>query len=161
MESFNQLMKKYEPMIWKIIQTLHIYKNKEEFYQIGLIALWEANKRFDAKKGNITGYAYTYIRGKIQSEMTRMNHYKEHMVFPKTEFWNLIKDGENIPLETESILSLCKDLTMNQKKWVLYTLHDDFTTIEIARKEKVSLSAVKDWKKGAKEKLRKILKNDD
>ncbi|MDP4171531.1 MAG: sigma factor, partial [Bacillota bacterium] len=63
MESFEELSEQYTPMIHKIMNTLHIFKNKEEFYQLGLIALWEANERFDPQKGSFTTFAYSYIKG--------------------------------------------------------------------------------------------------
>jgi hypothetical protein len=33
LESFEQLTKQYTPMIHKIINSLHIYKNRDEFFQ--------------------------------------------------------------------------------------------------------------------------------
>ncbi|WP_389361696.1 sigma-70 family RNA polymerase sigma factor [Cytobacillus spartinae] len=157
MESFEQLIEQYEAMVWKIIHSLHIYKNVEEFYQTGLIALWEASARFDHEKGSFTSYAYTYIKGKILSEMTRTNKHENQNVYPKEEFWELIEDSKVTPsLEAELILSLCEDLTPNQKKWVLYTAIADFSLNDIAKLEKVSPSAVKAWRKGAQEKLKDL-----
>ena len=54
----------------------------------------------------------------------------------------------------EFILSFCDGLTENQKKWVLYTVIDDLSVKEIAEKENVSVSAVKAWRRGAKQKLK-------
>lgn len=47
-------------MIYQIIRSLHIYKNEEEFYQIGLIGLWEAQQRFDEQKGRFFNFAYSF-----------------------------------------------------------------------------------------------------
>ncbi|WP_026575841.1 sigma-70 family RNA polymerase sigma factor [Bacillus sp. UNC438CL73TsuS30] len=155
MESFEELVVQYSPMIHKIIHTLHIYKNWDEFYQHGLIALWEASNRFDPEKGNFTTYAYNYIRGFLLLELTKAHKYEENCVCPKEEFW---ETAEGIvidyPLETETILSVCTTLTPNQRKWVLYTALYDLSIKEIAIKEKVSMSAVKSWRAGAREKLR-------
>lgn len=155
MDSFEQLVKQYEPMIHKIIRLLHIYKNEDEFFQIGAIALWEASVRFDVEKGNFTSYAFSYIKGKILTELTKARVQEERSIYPKEEFWELIEDEYcEQPFELKQILTYCESLTENQKKWVLYTVFDGLSITEIARKEGVSPSAVKAWRKGAKERLR-------
>ncbi|MBU8881121.1 sigma-70 family RNA polymerase sigma factor [Bacillus sp. FJAT-29790] len=155
MESFEQLAKQYEPMIHKVMRTLHIYKNQEEFFQLGLIALWDAKKRFNQEKGSFTNYAYSYIKGRLLTEMTKSNKYQERSVYPKEEFWEVIEDPcVEVPFEVKLLLTYCDQLTENQTKWVLYTCVEDLTVKEIAEKENVSMSAVKAWRKGAKEKLR-------
>ncbi|WP_374934005.1 sigma factor [Neobacillus driksii] len=63
MESFDELVVQYQPMIHKIIQSLHIYKDEDEFCQTGLIGLWEAAQSFDERKGCFSNYAYTYMKG--------------------------------------------------------------------------------------------------
>ncbi|MFB3163846.1 sigma factor [Neobacillus sp. 179-J 1A1 HS] len=62
-ESFDELVVQYQPMIHKIIQSLHIYKDEDEFCQTGLIGLWEAAQSFDERKGCFSNYAYTYMKG--------------------------------------------------------------------------------------------------
>ncbi|AIE61405.1 sigma-70 family RNA polymerase sigma factor [Bacillus methanolicus] len=160
MESFEQLARQYEPMIHKLIFTANIYKNKEEFFQLGLISLWEASQRFNPEKGNFTNYAYTYIKGKFMTELTKANKHEERNIYPKEEFWEFIVDPiTEDPFEVNFLLSYCEPLTPNQTKWVLYTFLDGLTIKEIAEKENVSVSAVKSWRKGAKEKLRESLKS--
>ncbi|MBP3039935.1 sigma-70 family RNA polymerase sigma factor [Bacillaceae bacterium Marseille-Q3522] len=158
MESFEQLVKQYEPMLFRIMHSLHIYKNKEEFYQLGLISLWEARQRFDSAKGSFTNYAYTYIKGKFLTEMTKTNRYEERCFYPKEEFWDIIED-DALPshLQHTILLSYCQGLTNNQKKWLLYTFLEDLSVKDIAEKEGVSVSTVKLWRKGAKEKLKQRL----
>jgi RNA polymerase sigma factor (sigma-70 family) len=156
MEKFEQLSAQYEPMLYKIIHSLHIYKNWEEFHQIGLIGLWEASQRYDPTKGTFTNYAYTFIKGKILTEMTKSKLHEERNVYPKDEFWELVEDPHSdLPLAENLLLSYCNNLTKNQSKWLLYTVINNLTVKEIAKKERVSISAVKAWRVGAREKLRK------
>ncbi|MCM2535923.1 sigma-70 family RNA polymerase sigma factor [Neobacillus pocheonensis] len=160
MESFEQLAQQYKPMIHKIINSLHIYKNIEEFYQHGLIALWESSRGFDPAKGNFTNYAYTYIKGFLQQELSKANKDEERSIYPQEEFWETVEDlFSEIPLEEEILLSYCPTLTENQRKWVMYTALRDFSIKEIAGIEKVSLSAVKNWRAGAREKMKGMVKN--
>ncbi|WNS75190.1 sigma-70 family RNA polymerase sigma factor [Bacillus sp. DTU_2020_1000418_1_SI_GHA_SEK_038] len=157
MESFEQVTDQYTPMIYKIISSLSIYTNKDEFFQVGLIALWEAYERFDAEKGIFTSFAYAYIRGRLQTEMTRMNRHADKTVHVQEKFLEDIEDDFNFcTMDEDILLSYCQagKLTENQTKWVLYTFLKELTVSEIAAIEQVSLSAVKNWRTGAKEKLR-------
>ena len=159
LESFEQLAQQYKPMIHKIINSLHIYKNKEQFYQHGLIALWEASRGFDPAKGNFTNYAYTYIKGFLQQELSKENKDKERSIYPQEEFWETIEDlFSEVPLEEEILLSYCSTLTENQRKWVMYSVLCDLSIKEIAEMEKVSVSAVKNWRAGAREKIKRMVK---
>ncbi|MBS4212705.1 sigma-70 family RNA polymerase sigma factor [Neobacillus rhizophilus] len=160
MESFEQLAEQYQPMIHKIIYSLHLYTNKEEFYQHGLIALWEASQRFNPEKGNFTNYAYTFIRCRLLEELGKMARANERYVCKEGEFWGTVPDWQpNRTLENEILLSYCEVLTPHQQKWLLYTIHDGLSVKEIAEKEKVSVSAVKQWRMGARGKLREQVKN--
>ncbi|MCM3693225.1 sigma-70 family RNA polymerase sigma factor [Neobacillus niacini] len=162
MESFDELVVQYQPMIHKIMHSLHIYKNQQEFYQTGLIALWEAAQSFDERKGNFSNYAYTSIKGKMLSEMTRTNLYMERNIVPqKEEFWDRI-EGQESPLflEKETIQSYCDGLTEREATWVIESYINERSTKEIAERQRVTLSAVKQWKLGALRKLKeKVVKN--
>ncbi|MBA4538634.1 sigma-70 family RNA polymerase sigma factor [Bacillus aquiflavi] len=150
MDSFDQLVKQYSPMIHKIIKSLHIYKNREEYYQIGLIALWDAAIRFDHKKGRFISYAYMYIRGRIMTELTKSCKGEEISFYPKEEFWDSIIDfSPKDPLELEVLLSYCTGLTLKQRKWVIYTFYFGLRQTEIALIEQISISAVKQYRKAA------------
>ncbi|WP_225313485.1 sigma-70 family RNA polymerase sigma factor [Bacillus sp. FJAT-29937] len=122
------------------------------------MALWEAYERFDPEKGFFSSFAYPYIRGRMQTEMTRRNRHIERVAPVDEEFWNYIEDESNYcSMDEDILLSYCQNgkLTENQTKWVLYTFLKELTVSEIAAIEHVSLSAVKNWRTGAKEKLRK------
>jgi RNA polymerase sigma factor (sigma-70 family) len=157
LESFEKLADHYEPMIHHIMHALHIYKNKDEYYQHGLIALWEASRRFDPAKGHFAAYAYNYIKGRLLIEMSKSVKESEQMIYPKEEFWeNAVDRTMEYPFEEHTLLSYCHLLTPNQRKWFLLTLLEDLSIKEIAGIEQVSISAVKSWRKGAREKLKVI-----
>jgi RNA polymerase sigma factor (sigma-70 family) len=161
-ESFDELVVHYQPMITKIIKSLHIYKNHQEFYQTGLIALWEAAQSFDERKGSFSNYAYTSIKGKMLSEMTQNNRYMERNILPQQEeFWDGI-EGQESPhfLEKETLQSYCDGLTKREATWVMESFINERSIKEIAERECVTLSAVKQWKLGALRKLKeKVIKN--
>lgn len=164
MESFDQVSRQYAPMIHKIIHSLHIYKNKDEFYQHGLIGLWEAYSKFDPQKGTFSSYAYPYIKGRLLTELKAASHLDGITTNAEEEFWLGIADeGAFCPFEEETLLAYCRraELTQNQTKWVLYHCLKGFETRQIAAIENVSLSSVKSWRAGAKEKLRHAARADD
>lgn len=157
MESFDQLAAQYHAMIYKIIHSLHIFKNVDEFFQIGLIALWEASQAYDPAKGDFTNYAYKFIKGRMLSEIERTAKLAEHYVLPKEEYWETAGAETEVPLcEYDLLLSHCEGLTKNQIKWVKYTFINDLSINQIAACEHVSPSAVKLWRQGALGKLRKL-----
>jgi len=140
-------------MIHKIILTLGIYKNREEFYQTGLIALWQAAERYDQERGPFSSFAYSYIKGHLQTEMTKTNKYDEHYVAVDDESWDIIPDSAcRLPFEWADLD--CEGLTEKEKKWLVYTVIHGLSVKEIATLEKVSQSAVKLWRSGARNKLK-------
>lgn len=155
MESFDQLAAQFDQMIHKIMWSLRIYKNKEEFYQTALIALWEASRNFDSSKGNFPTYAYRCMKGRLQTEMTDKNIQHQRSVYPEEEFWELIENKENEePFEREQILTYCQGLSERETKWVLAEFVEGLSTDQLARREHVSISAVKHWRVNAMKKLR-------
>jgi RNA polymerase sigma factor (sigma-70 family) len=135
---------------------LHIYKNQQEFYQTGLIALWEASQTFEERKGTFSNYAYTSIKGKMLSEMTQNNHYKEKNILPpEEEFWERIEGQDSsLFLEKETIQTYCEGLTEKEATWVMESYINQLSIKEIAESKNVSISAVKQWKLGALRKLK-------
>jgi len=161
MEEFQTVFKKYEAMIHHIIRSLRIYKNYDEFFQIGVIALWEAKTRFDSKKGSFTSFAYMTVKGKLLTELKKSATIDERYHYPKEEFWDIqLDEASTVPLEIETLLTYCEGLTANQKKWVVATFYLGMNSAELAANEKVSPSAVKKWKRGAMEKMKQKFHRD-
>ncbi|MDQ0218116.1 sigma-70 family RNA polymerase sigma factor [Peribacillus cavernae] len=157
MDDFSKLADQYTPMIHHIIKSLSIYKNKEEFFQVGLIGLWEAQSKFDPTKGKFLSYAYGNVKGRILNELK-----KEHLLetrntpleFESNDFGEEIPIRDE-PLQPERLQSYCEGLTKNQSKWVMLTFQEDKSLTEIAEQLGVSVAAVKSWRQSALKKLRK------
>lgn len=155
METFEQLSDQYEQMIYKIIHLLHIYKNQDDFFQEGLVALWEASNNYNPSKGYFGRYAYVYITGKIKDELRREKRREDRNIHAGDEFWENIKEPVTLdPFGDVPFPTIICSLTDNQRKWLNYTYFDHLKTREIAEKEQVSISTVKAWKAGVRMKLR-------
>ncbi|MBM7606313.1 DNA-directed RNA polymerase [Metabacillus crassostreae] len=160
---FVELHQQFEPMIFHIIKRLSIYKNKQEFYQIGCIALWEASRRFDKEKGEFKSYAYSYIIGRMKSALTedRMKQEKEELCEDFSTKEEMSHDDFSAILSESELEEISALLTVNQCKWLkAYCLYG-FTPSEIAHDEGVSVSAVKSWRRDTLVKLRKHFYNRD
>lgn len=155
MESFEELARQFEPMIHNIMNTLHIYKNKDEYYQVGLIGLWNAMKNFDMERGNFSSFAYLNIKGYMLNELGKNHKLEEKTILPKEEYWETAEGGYSQQLlEYELLLSYCEKLTEKEKKWVIAACLNGYSVKEIAERENVSVSTVKQWRSNAKKKLR-------
>ncbi|KON86007.1 hypothetical protein AF332_03720 [Sporosarcina globispora] len=161
MESFEQAAEQYEPMIHQIIRSLSIYKNQEEYFQIGLIRLWEVWNQFDPAKGNFLTFAYSAVKQKMIDELRKSSLQKNSTVTQDEKFWSSAEAPyKDRPLEDAQLLSYCDGLTKNQTIWVISSFLYDLSTSQIAEQHGVSVSAVKDWKKGALAKLRTSLQQE-
>ncbi|WP_299093732.1 sigma-70 family RNA polymerase sigma factor [uncultured Metabacillus sp.] len=156
-KKFEELHDQYKPMIFYIMRNLSIYKNEQEFYQIGCIALWEAAQRFNEEKGHFQSYVYAYISGRMKTALTRERRRMDKECQLEQD-GNLEDAGESdfIPMLINSVIDdISALLTANQSKWLkAYCLYGKMPA-DIAKEEGVSVSAVKSWRRDAIAKLKK------
>ncbi|MBA9028477.1 MULTISPECIES: sigma-70 family RNA polymerase sigma factor [Bacillaceae] len=160
MEKFTEMAEQFRPMIYSIIQSLSIYKNKEEFYQIGLIALWEAQSKFDPDHGALfSTYAYKVIKGKLLNALRKNVRIDD--TCKVTDISEMAEDPAlsscDLLLESEYLSCYCENLTVSQKRWVIGTFQYQLSISEMAELYGVSNSAVKSWRKSAIKKLQNNL----
>ncbi|KKI93226.1 hypothetical protein WQ54_05130 [Bacillus sp. SA1-12] len=155
---FEELLEQYKPMIYYIIRKLAIYKNEQEFYQIGCIALWEAAQRFNKEKGEFRSYVYSFISGRMKTALSKeWNKWNNECQFGNDGYLE-VDTGEcdYTPLLTSSVFdSIATLLTENQSKWLkAYCLYEKLPA-DIAKEEGVSVHAVKAWRRDTIAKLKK------
>lgn len=158
-KNYEQLVEEFTPMIHHMMKKLAIYKDKQEFFQIGLISIWETRRNFNKEKGKYSNYLYRHMQGRFLDELKRRTREAERNDYPREAFWTMIESPVLYREEEEYIKGLCDELTEGETKWVIATFVHQLTVKEIAKKEQVSLSAVKWWRKGAKEKLKQTLRS--
>ncbi|MEC1771892.1 sigma-70 family RNA polymerase sigma factor [Schinkia azotoformans] len=156
-KSIEDILLQFEPMVKKQMLSLQIYKNQEEFFQIGLIGLWEAHQRFNPEKGVFPAFAQMTVRGKMLSHLRKETTFEAHHTGLSEEMFDVIAMPEHEdPLERENILSYCKGLSDKQLTWVMQGIFENKKPKEIAENEGVPVDRVKSWRREA---LKKILKN--
>ncbi len=85
------VLKKYTPMIYKIMAQLHIRQNTEDFFSEGICALYEAYLKYEKEKGDFSPYAYANIRGRLLNLIQ-----KEERMMPKEKITALEFCPQNI-----------------------------------------------------------------
>lgn len=149
---FEQIAAEYANLIHVIMHRMHIYKNKDEFYQIGLIALWEASEKFDPAKGAFSNYAYTTIKGRMLQHLKKERGWDDTAIYPDEFYWDNL-ESETRLLEMEEVLSHFYGLTELQKKWVILHFYHGLSNRDIADMEGVPIRKVQAWKERAMQKV--------
>ena len=146
---FEQLAQQYNPMIHRIMNKLHIYKNKEDFHQVGLIALWEAHTRFDASKGDFAPYAYSYIQGRLKNALTKDAAFSDGTVLSgQSDLFEGV-DPEPTP-ESAALVQLCGEgLDGRAEEWFRLSVMKGLSNPDIARRCGVTPAAVRKWQQAA------------
>lgn len=156
-KSIEEILLQFEPMVKKQILSLQVFKGQEEFYQIGLIGLWEAYQRFDPEKGPFPAFAQKTVRGRMLQHMKELARFEQRYTVVSDEVLEFIEDtGSGVLLEREIILSYCDGLSERQLAWVNHAIIENKKLREISKIEGVPANHIKSWRREA---LRKMLKN--
>ncbi|KAA0547115.1 sigma-70 family RNA polymerase sigma factor [Bacillus sp. BGMRC 2118] len=155
--SFQEVLDREEWVVHYCIKRLNIFKNKDEFYQEGLIALWEAYQRYDSTKGStFRTFAYHTVRGKMLTCLRKSSKNDNNQATLTDELIEVTADPHIVPvLETETLSLYCEGLTHDQKKWVFLHFFEGRGQKEIANMEQVGHETVKSWRRYALQKIRK------
>ncbi|MEH7383223.1 sigma-70 family RNA polymerase sigma factor [Bacillus sp. JJ1533] len=154
---FEELAEQYKPLIFQVIKRLRLYGDKETFYQIGLIGLWEASTRFNPKKGvEFSTFAFSTIRGKLLDHLKREARYQEYCQPSGEQLFMKLADCSEV-YSVDLIEEYGKGLTDNQVKWIQGRIMEDKSYKEIAAEHGVTVESVKSWGRQAVKKLRGVM----
>lgn len=154
-KDFNEVAEQFSPMIHHIIHKLRIRDPHKDFYQEGLLALWEAVQNYKEEKGKLSSYIYFIVRNRLVSKMR-----KDNRVAEKDEEFALLLEGEAVCYDASFTIDpyfykeIVVTLTGNQRKWFDDYVLRDLSIKDIAEREGTTTNAVKNWGRHAKEKLR-------
>lgn len=160
--SFEELVEVHRPLILHILKTLHIYKDHDNYYQVGLVGLWEAQSRYNSEKGAFSTFAFSIIRGRVLSSLTKENQfYTRFLPTEHDEQLDSSEESSELNLEEDILTTYCLDLTENQRKWIIGKIIQDKKIKDIALEHSVTEDAVKTWRREALKKLRKTVAGMD
>lgn len=151
---FEQLVELYHPLVLKVIQSLHIYKDHEVFYQVGLIGLWEAQTRFIPEKGSFSTFAFSTMKGRILDSLKKDTRFYERHQTVDSEELDIADVNASTDIDDDILETYCVGLSENQRKWVRGKIIEDKKLKDIANEFGVTEQAVKSWGREALKKLR-------
>ncbi|MFD1031289.1 sigma-70 family RNA polymerase sigma factor [Metaplanococcus flavidus] len=99
-EDFNDVEEQYAPMISALIRKLHIYRDHEEYRQVGKLALWQAWSRYDGDKGDFTPFAFRTVHGAMLDELAREGRYAKLFLLSEGEHFESLampEPAEKLP----------------------------------------------------------------
>ncbi|MFD1929211.1 sigma-70 family RNA polymerase sigma factor [Sporosarcina siberiensis] len=159
MNTFEEVLKQYEPMISASIRTLNIYRDQESFRQTGRVALWQAWTRFDTEKGNFTPFAYRSIRGAMLDELKKENIFDTNTTQMDNEVLEeLITVAEPVEIEwSDALNEALETLTAAEQELTHWIFVEGLSLGDCAKRVSISLPGIKKRRQKMLKKLREVL----
>lgn len=143
MNTFEEVLEQFSPMISAVIRKLHIYRDFEHFRQAGRVALWQAWQRFDETKGDFAPYAYRSIYGAMLDELKRETRFSEVHVPAEDdilEFAGSDPESKETQGDLEDLLS---ELTSDERELMILLYVDRVSQSMCAAHFGISVAGVK------------------
>ncbi|GAB4074293.1 hypothetical protein GCM10028778_17960 [Barrientosiimonas marina] len=169
--TFEEIFEQNKRRIHYQLHKMNIRDPHQEFFQEGLIAMWNAYEKYQPDKGPMATYFNYMIRNRLIDLMRKENRHTDLKDRAAHEFSTQLTDGNHRVSEGENAQPLTNasspepndptlwndlksQLTDKQWKWVQYHIIDGMSMPEIAEQEGVSVESVKSWAKQVRKKLR-------
>lgn len=151
------------------IHKLNLQDPEQELFQEGIIAMWNAYKRYDPDKGPMATYFNYTIRNRLidlirqnqryQARQTKYIQQQQHTHYDNNQHHEKTSSSRaplsKLLLDNPTIYEKFKSrLTHNQWKWLYYAVINEMPLKEIAIQENTTVEAVKSWGKQVRRKLR-------
>jgi RNA polymerase sigma factor (sigma-70 family) len=150
--TFEECLNQYSRMIKATMKKLHIYKNFDEYYQIGQIALWKAYQQYQTAKGSFSSYAYITVRGYLLNELSKAIKYDERNVFSEQGIEDLIYFDEVFSLV--NFMSFLNGISPIQKQILIERFYYNHEFPQIAKNLNMKESSVRSSYRYALKRLR-------
>ena len=151
---FEELVKRFEPLIKKQIRQIHGTIYYDELYQIGLIAIWEAKNRFNEEKGYFPSFVKKYIRGRMLKFLYKEKRLRDRTTSSEPLQFVPTSDKEWTTIQLRPLLPHLSD---REKFWLIEFLEHGKGIKQIAAEQSVSVDTVATWRKRAIKKLKKLM----
>lgn len=159
MNTFEEVLTQYEPMISSLIRKTNIYRDFEQYRQAGKIALWHAWQRFDLTKGDFTPFAYRSIRGALLDEMKIQNRFEERVIQMEDDILEKVIDAEfSVPFVWSEPVDYALDcLSIAERELISWLFVDCLSLAECATRTGISVAGVKKRRERILVKIRESL----
>ncbi|GGJ91086.1 hypothetical protein GCM10007063_12210 [Lentibacillus kapialis] len=167
--TFDDVFEQNKRRIHYQIHKMHIQDPHQEFFQEGLIALWNAHESYQPDKGPMATYFNYIIRNRLIDRMRRETRWEDvtrkaiHEQTTQYTDGNYHRSAEgshaiaayySLPLDDTSHWEVLRSqLTDKQWTWVECFIIHDMSCKQIAEQEHTTVEAVKNWGRQVKKKL--------
>lgn len=157
MQDAEQLIFENETLIKKVIYKLKIYRDLDEYMQVGRIALWQALQKFDDTKGDFAMFAYMTVKYAIIRALTKENHVSEHELAVEEDV--IIVNSQQHFLDTASFEwpEWFEELNKEEQFLLIALYEKELSLKEIADKYMLSYETIKKRHQRLLSKLRGLL----
>lgn len=157
METYEDVLNQFEPMIHACIRKLRIYKNHDSFLQVGRVGLWKAWQRYDSSKGDFAPFAYRSIYGSLLDELKKAAN--EENVLPAED--QLLEILLNKPAESsvdlEELINGLSQLNLAEQQLIQLLFFDRSSLDEVALHFGITKAGVKKKRQRTLQKLKSIM----
>jgi RNA polymerase sigma factor (sigma-70 family) len=156
-QEFAIMLEQFMPMIHGAVNRWNLFRDKEEYIQLGRIALFEAWEVYDPSTGDFAPLAKSYIYGRFRQELTRRERFQSRYFAMEPE---LLCNNESLSFNNTETAVLLRDwiatagLTPREKDWAEAYIIDGMKPADIAVSFGVAVTTVKSWRKSTLKKLR-------
>ncbi|MFC6037886.1 sigma-70 family RNA polymerase sigma factor [Paenisporosarcina macmurdoensis] len=157
METFEDVLDKFEPMIHACMRKLHIYKNYDSFKQAGRIALWKAWQRYDSSKGNFAPFAYRSIYGSLLDELKK-TVIEKNIILADDELLEIILHRSvETSLDSERLIKALSQLNLAEQQLIHLLFVERFSLDKVALHFGITKAGVKKKRERTLQKLKLIM----
>ena len=161
METFEEVLKQYEPMIYSCIRKLQIYKDYAEFIQAGRVGLWKAWQSYDKERGDFTPFAYRTIYGSMLDELKKSYAFEQHMVPTEKEIVeHLIGSCGNSVSYSDIIHEALTQLKESEYQLIQLLFLQGYNLDEVALQMGISKACLKKKRHRTLKELKILMKQD-
>ncbi len=168
--SFEEIFEQNKRRIYYQIKKMNIRDPHNDYFQEGLVALWNAYETYQPDKGPMATYFNYTIQNRLIDRLRKENRYEENKKKAIHEELTIRFDGKHLSKQTKATIPLIQmdnfpidnpdfwkqlksHLTDNQWKYVYYHIIEDIPYNEIAITENTTVDAVKSWGQQVKKKM--------
>lgn len=156
-DDFEVLLKKYEPMIYHLLNKHQVRDPDKEYYQELVITLWQATQQYQTGKMKFSTYAYSKMNYRLIDLFRKNNRVREHEeIICKANREKSVIYERSYEHDYIFFQQIRQALTEREWLWFDGQIFQGKTLVEISREQGVKANAVRHWKRKAIVKIRKL-----
>lgn len=159
MQPFDELIEEHEFLIRRVIAKLNIYDNKEDYMQVGRLAIWQAAQDFDETKGEFGMYVYARIRFAILRALTIASKVTRGEVVVASEKMQFVMEQQGYEDVQLHMMEWYQLLTKEEEQMIRALYVKGLTLQQFADEIGIPHETVKKRKQRLMKKLKKAVEN--